>query len=216
MKLGILGGTFDPVHQGHLDVAAAARTALGLDRVVLMPCNVPSHKTAPHAAAPHRFAMAALAVQDSPYLLLSDAEMEGDAPAYTIDTLDHMAAHGVDTGGVFFLTGADAFAEIRTWKGFPTVLDRCHFVAVSRPDRPAGSLPVLLPELADRMQTAPFAVPDQPSIFLVNAATAPVSATAVRKRVAAGESISGLVPPPVAAYIFKQGLYVGGSMKGHA
>ena len=207
MKTGILGGTFDPVHQGHLDVAEAARTALGLDRVVLMPARVPSHRQLPAASAPHRFAMAALAVAPYPHLALSDEEMRDDAPSYTVNTLDRLAGRGVDLRQVFFLTGADAFRDIRTWKQFPAVLDRCAFVVVSRPGQPAPGLREMLPELADRMRQTPCDLSDRPSIYIVDAPTAPAEATDIRKRVAAGTSIAGLVPESVATYIQKHRLY---------
>jgi len=216
-RLGLLGGTLDPIHQGHLDVADAARRALGLTRVLVMPSRIPPHRRAPQASAPHRFAMAALAVQRCPELLVSDLEMvdAGDtSPSYTSATLDRLAARGVNTREMFFITGADAFRDIRTWMGFPAILDRCHFVAVSRPGQPAEGLKALLPELAGRMIAPPpgsfdQAVADRPSIVLVDAPTAPVSSTEIRERIRTGESIDGMVPPEVAAYIAKHGLYRG-------
>ena len=213
--VGLLGGTFDPIHQGHLDVADAARKALGLTRVLVMPSRIPPHRRAPRASAPHRFAMAALAAQSCQDFLVSDLEMldtSDTAPSYTSATLDRLAARGVNTRELFFITGADAFREIRTWMGFPAILDRCHFVAVSRPGQPAEELKLLLPELAGRMVAPPpgladQAVPDQPAIVLVDAPTAPVSSTEIRERIRTGESIDGMVPREVAAYIEKHGLY---------
>jgi nicotinate-nucleotide adenylyltransferase len=216
MRQGILGGTFDPVHRGHLDVADAARAALALDRVVLVPARVPPHREPPHASAAHRFAMAALATEADPHLVVSDVEMDEAIPSYTFATLDRLADRGVEMTTVFFLTGADAFREIRTWRDFPALLDRCHFVVVSRPGCRVAELPDLLPELASRMRHAPCAVPDSPSIVLVDAPTAPVTATDVRQRVAAGASIADLVPAAVAAYIHKHRLYTTVPTKGLA
>jgi nicotinate-nucleotide adenylyltransferase len=209
-RVGLLGGTLDPIHQGHLDVAEAARTALGLTRVLVMPSRIPPHRRAPRASAPHRFAMAALAVQSCPDFLVSDLEMldtSDTAPSYTSATLDRLAARGVNTRELFFITGADAFRDIRTWMGFPTILDRCHFVAVSRPGQPADGLKALLPELAGRMVAPASGLPDQPAIVLVEAPTSPVSSTEIRERIRTGESIEGMVPREVAAYIEKHGLY---------
>jgi len=209
-RVGLLGGTLDPIHQGHLDVAEAARRALGLTRVLVMPSRIPPHRRAPRASAPHRFAMAALAVQSSPDFLVSDLEMldtSDTAPSYTSATLDRLAARGVNTRELFFITGADAFRDIRTWMGFPTILDRCHFVAVSRPGQPADGLKSLLPELAGRMIAPESSFPDQPAIVLVEAPTSPVSSTEIRERIRTGESIEGMVPREVAAYIEKHGLY---------
>jgi nicotinate-nucleotide adenylyltransferase len=182
-----------------------------------MPSRIPPHRRAPHASAPHRFAMAALAAEPCPDLLVSDLEMldaSDTAPSYTSATLDRLAARGVNTRELFFITGADAFRDIRTWMAFPAILDRCHFVAVSRPGQPAEGLRSLLPELADRM-VAPWLdgggqpAPDRAAVILVDAPTAPVSSTEIRERIRTGESIDGMVPPQVAAYITKHGLYRG-------
>ncbi len=210
-RLGLLGGTFDPIHQGHLDVADAARRALGLTRVLVMPSRIPPHRRAPHASAAHRFAMAALAVRCSPDLLVSDLEMldtSEAAPSYTATTLDRMTARGVNTQELVFITGADAFRDIGTWMGYPVILDRCHFAVVSRPGQPATGLRTLLPELAGRMIDAPCAIPDRAAILLVDAPTAPVSSTAIRERIRTGDSIEGMLPRDVADYVKKHGLYL--------
>ena len=117
--VGIFGGTFDPIHVGHVDVANAARRALHLDRVLLMPANVPPHRAAPRASAPHRFAMAALAAASQEGLALLDLEMLSDEPSYTSATLDRLAARGLDARRVYLITGADAFRDIATWKDYP-------------------------------------------------------------------------------------------------
>jgi nicotinate-nucleotide adenylyltransferase len=215
MRLGILGGTFDPVHNGHLDVAQAASRALELDELWLMPCRVPPHRSAPHVSAAHRFAMTALAASPFPRVLVSDLEMTGESPAYTVDTVDRLARRGADMSRTFVITGADAFADIRTWRAFPGLLDRCHFAVVSRPDHAASALRQRLPDLAARM-VMPSDVPAQPAIVLIDAPTAPVSSTEIRRRVGAGESIAGLVPAPVHDYILKHHLYAGDAAKGLA
>jgi nicotinate-nucleotide adenylyltransferase len=144
---------------------------------------------------------------------VSDAEAAiGDAtessrPSYTADTLDRLEHAGLDLRSVFFITGADAFRDIATWKGYPALLDRCHFVVVSRPGCSAGSMRTALPQLSGRMADASGFVPDRPTVFLVDAPTAPVSSTIVRERLGRGESIEGLVPPGVASYIDRHGLY---------
>jgi nicotinate-nucleotide adenylyltransferase len=160
--------------------------------------------------------MAALAIAPFPYLLLSDEEMQDDAPSYTVTMLDRLAARGVDIARLCFLAGADAFADIRTWKDFPAVLDRCHFVVVSRPGHPAFGLPELLPELAPRMKRAPCDVPKRPAILLVDAPTADVAATDIRRRAAEGASLTDCVPAAVAAYIQKHRLYSDVTPKGLA
>ena len=145
--IGLLGGTFDPVHCGHLDVARAARDALGLDEVWLVPARVPPHRTAPHASASHRFAMTALAVADDQRLLVSDLEMESQGPSYTIDTHERLERSGVDASQICFVTGADAFRDIGSWKSHEELLARCRFAVVSRPGLSALALQELLPGL---------------------------------------------------------------------
>jgi nicotinate-nucleotide adenylyltransferase len=208
MRRGFLGGTFDPIHHGHLDVASAAQRALELDLIEFLPAGTPPHRRAPVAPLPDRLAMVQLAVAGRAGWALSDLDArEPGRPAYTSETLDRLAASGLDTRTLFFVTGADAFRDIATWKEYPGLLERCHFVAVSRPGCAATALPGLLPPLAGRMLETPCRIPGRPSIFLVDAATAPVSSTDVRRRLAAGESIDGLVPAGVARYISTHGLY---------
>lgn len=212
MRVGYYGGTFDPIHVGHLDVARAAQHALDLDRVYFVPAEQPPHRSKPRASAAHRFAMAALAIAAAPRFALSDLEMRGGGPSYTSATLDRLAASGVDTRACVLITGADAFQDIPSWKDFPAILDRCHMAVVSRPDRPAPALRFTLPSLAVRMIDAPVAggtrLPATPGILLVDAPTAPVSSTDIRRRLAAREDIGGLVPAAVEEYIEKHGLYV--------
>jgi nicotinate-nucleotide adenylyltransferase len=209
MRVGIFGGTFDPIHVGHLDVVGASAHALRLDRVVLVPANVPPHRSSPRASAAHRFAMAALAVRTRPHVILSDLEMLSDQPSFTSTTLDRLAARGIETRGLFLITGADAFRDIATWRDYPMLLDRCHFVVVSRPQYPVVELRDALPALSGRMIEWREANVElgEPRVLLVDAPTAPVSSTDIRRRVAEAAPIAGLVPDDVAAYIEKHGLY---------
>ena len=206
-RQGLLGGTFDPIHVGHLDVAEAARQALRLDRVALVPARIPPHRRAPQASAAHRFAMAALAAQSHDGLVVSDLEISSDGPSFTAATLDRLAARGFDTATLFLITGADAFRDIPAWHGYPAILDRCHFVVVSRPGCSAGGLRASLPDLSPRFRANPYEDPGTPSIFLVEAHTTAVSSTEIRLRIAEGASIAGAVPDAVAAYIMKHRLY---------
>lgn len=206
-RLGILGGTFDPIHCGHLDVAAAAARAVPLDLVWFMPSHVPPHRGAPGASADDRLAMVGEAIAGRPGFVSSDLELRVAGPSYTSATLDRLEASGVDTTTLCFIAGADAFRDIRTWKHYPAILSRCHFVVVSRPGVGAASMRSALPELADRMIDLPAEVPARPAILLVDAPTAPVSSTDVRRRAAAGLSLAGLVPDVVAHYIETHGLY---------
>jgi nicotinate-nucleotide adenylyltransferase len=210
VRQGWLGGTFDPIHCGHLDVARAARHALSLETVHLVPARVPPHRMAPQATAEHRMAMVTLAARSADWLRVSDIEMAAEAPSYTVDTLDRLAAGGTALDTLHVITGADAFADILSWKDAENLLNRCHFVVVSRPGHPAPGLRLMLPTLAARMlNPGDYDDQRQPSIFLVDAPTAPVSSTKIRALASGGSSLAGLVPPAVAEYIDRNALYRG-------
>jgi len=216
-RLGILGGTFDPIHCGHLAVAAAARDAFDLSRVLVLPSRIPPHRpTQPLASPFHRFAMACLAVSGAAGLEASDDELRVEGPSYTADTLDRQHARGIPALEIFFITGADAFADIATWKRYPEVVDLANFVVVTRPGHSIDSLSAKLPALASRMRRAGVEtepVPE-PSIYLLQAPTPDVSSTLVRERLDRGESIAGLVPPLVEAHIHQHQLYKAAQLHG--
>jgi nicotinate-nucleotide adenylyltransferase len=207
MRLGLFGGTFDPVHRGHLDVARAAQRAVGLDDLWWLPAPAPPHRTRPQVSAYHRFAMVALAVQDEPGMIVSDFEMDVPGPTYASDTLARLRADGRTPGSLFFITGADAFRDIPQWKDYPRLLDTAHFVVVSRPGAPVAALRDQLPALAGRMVHDPHDAREEPRIVLVDASTANVSSTDVRQTVAADGGLQSLVPPSVATYIDRHRLY---------
>jgi nicotinate-nucleotide adenylyltransferase len=214
VRLGILGGTLDPVHVGHVETALAARDALALDRILLLPSRVPPHRPIqPAASAFHRFAMTALAVNGIDGLAASDVELTAPGTSYTAGTLERFHASGVAAWQIFFILGVDAFAEIETWHRYPTVLGLANFVVVSRPGHDAARLGQRLPALAPRF-TTPAAVPatDLPDtrIYLVSAATPDVSSTDIRNRLRSSGSIAGLVPEAVEQHIRQHALYRGG------
>jgi len=207
-RIGILGGTFDPIHCGHVDVGAAAESALGLTELFVVASNMPPHRPQPVASSYHRFAMVALAVAERERWRASDLELAVGAPSFTTGTLQRFHDGGCAPGELFFIIGADAFAEIESWKDFPMILDRANFAVVSRPAFPVGGMPARLPALSSRM-IAPSeggGLPT-PALFLIDATTADVSSTAIRRRCAAAESIAGLVPPGVQQHIERHGLY---------
>ena len=202
-RVGILGGTFDPIHLGHLEAASAARNALRLDRVLLLPSRTPPHRSLePRASVYHRFAMTALAANGREGMLASDLELRRDGPSYTALTLEALEQEGFSPSQLFFIIGADAFAEIGTWYDYPRLLNRANFAVISRPGAP-------LPQTdrtPDPRPLTPGASPST-SVLYVDAATPDVSSTDIRRRVASGESIEGLVPHGVAEHIRRHQLY---------
>ena len=209
-RIGILGGTFDPIHCGHLDAARAARSVLNLDAVLLVPSHIPPHRAVQPLASPfHRFAMTALAVNGLDGLIASDEELSAAGPSYTAETLERHR-QSLDPSQIFFITGVDAFAEIETWRRYPAVIDMANFVVVSRPGYDARELRQRLPLLAPRMIDARAFEPAgrQPSILLLDAATEDVSSSEIRRRLANGLAVTGLVPSAVEAHIRKHRLYI--------
>jgi nicotinate-nucleotide adenylyltransferase len=195
-RLGILGGTFDPIHVGHLDAADAARAALTLDEVLFVPSHDPPHKPAePHATAFHRFALVAVAIQGHAGYRVSDMELRRSGPSYTITTLRELHQTGWQASQIFFIIGTDAFAEIATWHAYPAVLDCANFAIITRPGAALTPLPAAPVRAAGT------------GIYHVEARTRDVSSTLIRARLAAGESIADMVPAAVAGHIRTHSLY---------
>jgi nicotinate-nucleotide adenylyltransferase len=194
-RLGVLGGTFDPIHFGHLDAADAARKALGLEQVLFIPAHdSPLRAGEPHAAGFHRFAMAALAINGCPGYRVSDLELSRAGRSYTIDTLRELHTHGWLPSQLHFIVGADAFAEVARWRGYPEILDAARFVVISRPGT----------SLADAV---PAQLRGNPRVIPVEAHTRDVSSTVIRRRLAEHKPIDDLVPGAVARHIVAHALY---------
>lgn len=200
-RVGILGGTFDPIHIGHVEAASAAQRALSLDRVLLLPSRTPPHRSAePRASVFHRFAMAALAAAERG-MLVSDLELRREGPSYTALTLEALHREGLAPAQIFFITGSDAFADVASWYDYPRILQLANFVVVSRPGAPHPSALIPNPQ-------SPIPDSARPTLYSVEAHTPEVSSTEIRRRAGAGESIDGLVPASVAGHIRRHHLYV--------
>jgi len=207
-RIGILGGTFDPIHVGHVQAAIAVKEALSLDRVLLLPSRTPPHRTAePRASVFHRFAMVALAAAECG-MMVSDLEVRREGPSYTALTLEALHRDGFTPAQLFFITGSDAFAEVATWYDYPRILQLANFVVVSRPGAPAPSDLIPNPQSVITARTGITAPTPEPTLFSVDADTPDVSSTEIRRRAGAGESIDGLVPSSVAGHISRHKLYV--------
>ncbi len=195
MRIGLLGGSFNPIHRGHLAIARAARDTLGLDRIVLIPSARPPHKhDSTLAPAEDRLAMARLAAGSEPAFEVSAIELERTGPSYTIDTIRSFL--GQNPGAeLYFVIGADSVPELRTWRDARTLLGLARFGVVARPGCDlAKDLADLEREFGARLTV----IPHQPDA---------ISATEIRERVRRGEAVDGLVPAAVRDYIAAKNLY---------
>lgn len=196
-RVGVMGGTFNPIHNGHLVAAEEARHAFALEEVVFVPAGHPWQKEHTDVApAEHRYLMAVIATANNPAFTVSRIEIDRDGPTYTIDTLRALRAERPGAE-LHFITGADAVLQILSWKDPGAVLREARFIAATRPGYDLERLEKELPEgLEDRV-----AVLEIPALA--------ISSTDVRRRASEGRPIRYLVPDGVAAYIEKTGLYGG-------
>lgn len=211
-RLGLLGGTFDPIHHGHLAVAATVQAALHLDGVVFLPASLPPHKQS-QALTPFadRFAMVAAAIAGHPTFAVSPLEGERHGPSYSVDTLRRVREVVAPSGRLFFVVGMDAFVEIGSWKEYRQLLTLADLVVIDRPGQVTSrlaetircSFPGLVPDPAGSWR-GPLG---SGAIHPLSMAPLAVSSTEIRRRVGAGGAIDELVPAAVAHYIRSHGLY---------
>lgn len=193
-RVGLMGGTFDPVHYGHLVIAEVARVEHRLDRVVWIPAGDPPHKDRSVTPQEHRHAMVVLATASNPRFEVSRLEMEREGPSYTLHTVRHFRRE-LPGDELFFITGADAILEILTWHRHEEVVRECRFIAVTRPGYDLSRMESVLPpaylERIDRLCA--------PGVD--------ISSSTIRQRIRSGDPIRYLVPEPVEAYLYKHRLY---------
>ena len=198
MGIGVIGGTFDPIHNGHLLIAEEARARLNLTEVYFVPAGLPWMRAdSPVAAAEHRLELVRLAIADRPYFKLSTVDIERAGPSYTVDTIaELLSQYGAGTE-LFFILGWDSLAEFSRWREPSRLVKLCYLVAVPRP----GYLP---PDLKSLEATIPGI---SHRAVLLDRPQVDISATAIRRRFAEGGSITHLVPAAVERYIKEHGLY---------
>ncbi|UCF57606.1 MAG: nicotinate-nucleotide adenylyltransferase [Deltaproteobacteria bacterium] len=212
MRVGILGGTFDPIHLGHLRVAEEIGEGLDLEKIYLIPAAVPPHKdTKPISSFHHRLAMTRLAAEESPILEALDFEGRRQGLSYSVETLREFHQIFKPSPTLFFILGMDAFLEIRTWKEYERLFDYAHFVVIKRPGSQSEELEPFLLSLdvgfsrGDREDT--FIHPSGNLLIYKKATLMDISSTQIREMVAAGKSIRFLVPESVRSYLMEKGLY---------
>jgi nicotinate-nucleotide adenylyltransferase len=216
--IGILGGTFDPIHYGHLRPAAEVREALRLGEVHLIPANVPPHRPTPVASADARLAMTALGCAEFAGLLADDREIRRQGPSYTVQTLQEMHEEN-PSRPLAMIIGSDAFAGLAGWRRWEQIFTLTHFIVVDRPGRPwmpDALEPALRIQCERRLTTDPMRLSRQLAGAIVWQAVTPqpISATAVRAALAGGAEmraqVCGLLPAAVLAYIDRNQLYRSG------
>lgn len=216
MKIALFGGTFDPVHNGHLRVARAAAAQFSLDRVLFVPSGNPPHKPrAPLTPFVHRFAMVALACAREPRFVPSAIESPSDSPRFSVDTVRRVRRTLSAGDHLYFLLGLDAFVDIPHWKQPSRLLDLVDFIVVSRPGFKWSAIaatipPRLLRERKSKLQPSQDATVlelRRTRIHLLRGVHAAISSRAIRRRLRSGGSATGLIPPLVEKYIVKEGIY---------
>jgi nicotinate-nucleotide adenylyltransferase len=212
LRLGILGGTFDPIHLGHLRAAEEIGEALNLEKVYLIPSASPPHKAGePVTSFQHRWAMVHLAADASPRLDAMDLEGRRPGLSYSIETLREFHSLFGPAPDLFFILGVDAFLEIRTWKEYRDLFDYAHFVVIRRPGYSMDSLGPLLLDLGleghPGGRTDQYTAASGKQLLLMTTTLMDISATRIRQMVASGRSIRFLVPETVQAYIRQEELY---------
>lgn len=207
-RIGVLGGTFDPIHIGHLRGALEVAELLALDEVRLIPSARPPHRDTPQVTAEQRLQLVRLAAEGEPLLRVDDRELARTTPSWTIDTLESLRGElGVDDQ-LFLLLGWDAFCGLPSWHRWTELLQHCHVLVLQRPDADTEAPEALRDLLAARSVNEPAALcgPAGQIVFVWQTPLA-VSATDIRRRLATGRSVRFLLPDAVLHYIDAHGLY---------
>ncbi len=213
IPVGILGGTFDPIHYGHLRLAEEMLELANLRQILFIPAGTPPHRDAPQVSAQHRSAMVRLAIADQPAFVLDEREVARTSPCYTVDTLRELRAELGATQPLCLLMGGDAFLQLDTWHEWEQLFELAHIVVGYRPgftldDRIHSAAPALRRHYQQRLCTAD-ALAGQPAGGIAELAIPKleISATLIRSRVAENRSIRYLLPNKVADYIHQHHLY---------
>lgn len=201
-RIGVFGGTFDPIHLGHMVHAEMALSEFGLDSVVFVPAGHPPHKSERIVTdAEDRYTMTCLAVQDNPRFLVSRMELDRTGPSFTVDTLEAFAVN-YPSAKLFFIAGTDALSELFTWKDWPRLLSLCDFIVA---DRPGSAIEGFYEELP--IYCRHLSVDVNPVIHRLHSPMIEISSTALRSRIRDAKSVRYLIPHSVMHFIQSRGLY---------
>ena len=198
-RIGIMGGTFDPIHYGHLAAAEAARVEFGLCKVIFMPAGNPPHKQSQKISdAEHRYRMTALATSSNSGFEVSRLEVDKAGITYTFDTMEELRSIYGEAPEIYFITGADAVLELLTWYKIGELLTLCKFIAVTRPGFDIWKLEQKIAEITSKYDG---------EIICLEVPLLEISSTDIRERIKNGKPVKYLLPEEVEAYIHKNGLY---------
>lgn len=205
-RLGVMGGTFDPIHVGHLIAAECAREALALDEVLFVPAGDPPHKENSQVTpAEHRYTMTLLATVTNPRFAVSRIELDRRGKSFTVDTIEALKAQLPAETEVYFILGSDSMADVPKWHRPERLLSLCHFIVVGRPGWDRSAVEASL---------GPLYEPHRERIHPIDIPEVAVSSSEIRARVRAGRSIRYLTPDLVVQYIEERSLYKGGPPPG--
>ena len=214
IKVGLFGGTFNPIHWGHLRPAEEIREAFDLAQIIFIPVHVPPHKKSDVTSAAHRFSMVKRAIRGNSFFRVSDIELKRPGRSYSIDTIRHFHGLAGVEQKMFFIIGMDAFREIYTWKDYPAFFSACNFIVMDRPGAQSVQTQQILPrdirnEFTYRGTERCFVHISGCRIHLYSVTQLDISSTVIRAHIRQGRSIRYLVPPAVESYIAEQRLYQG-------
>lgn len=206
----LFGGTFDPIHYGHLRPVEALAEQVELEKVILLPNHVPPHRPQPEASPLQRLEMVKLAIQDNPLFTIDTRELEKNSPSYTIETLTQLRQEMGTTQPLAFIIGQDSLLSINTWYGWEQILNNCHLLVCARPGYATQFTDPIMQAWLSQHQTLDPAQLKQTAngfIFIGNTPLVNISATQIREKLSAGESCRDLIPEAVLQYIHQQRLY---------
>jgi len=212
IRLGLFGGTFDPIHYGHINTAEEIHNKFKLTKTIFIPSHIPPHKKTPETGPAHRLEMVRQAVSGYDLFEVSDAEIKRDSSSYSFQTIKYFKELHKEKSELFFIMGLDTFLEIHTWKNYPCFFSECHFIIMNRPDCSNKSPEDILPadaaaEFVYNYESSSFRHTSGYSVHYVEVTPHDISSTDIRKKIKNGRKITGLIPEKVADYIKDHRLY---------